>query len=132
MPITLAQLVREARLRLEMTQGQLAKTVGCSLENITAIENERNRQPSPKVCIGLARALDLAVEDVYYAIAGTMVRFPWDRAGDMDLKDQELELMFRQVDSLLDAEPRDRVKAFIRFTLDEERRKRRRQSAKPT
>ncbi len=127
MPVTLAQLIREARLRLEMTQGQLAKTVGCSLENITAIENGRNHQPSPQVCINLARALDLAVEDIYYSIAGTMERLPWDRAGDLDLKDPELELMFRQVDGLLEVEPRDRVKAFIRFTLDEERKRRRRQ-----
>ena len=128
MPITLARLIREARLRLgPMTQGELGKLAGTSLENITAIENERNRQPKPDVIAGLSRALDLRVIDIYAAITGTLNNLPWDRVGDLDLKDAELELMFRQVDSLLDGEPKDRVKAFIRFTLDEERRKLRRE-----
>jgi DNA-binding XRE family transcriptional regulator len=126
MAITLAQLVREARMRLgEMTQGELGRLAGTSLENITAIENGRNRQPSPELIGGLSRALDLPVEDIYAAIAGTLNHLPWERVGDLDLKDAELELMFRQVDSLLDGEPKERVKSFIRFTLDEERRRRR-------
>jgi DNA-binding XRE family transcriptional regulator len=127
MSISLAQLVKGARLRLELTQGELGRLAGTSLENVTAIENERNRQPSPEVIAGLSRALDLPVEDIYAAIAGTLNRLPWDRVGDLDLKDAELELMFRQVDGLLDGEAKERVKSFIRFTLDEERRKLRRQ-----
>ena len=127
MAITLAQLVRGARMRLDLTQGELGRLAGTSLENTTAIENERNRQPSPDVIAGLSRALDLPVEDIYAAIAGTLNRLPWEKVGDLDLKDAELELMFRQVDSLLDGEARERVKSFIRFTLDEERRKLRRQ-----
>ena len=127
MPITLAQLVRGARMRLDLTQGELGRLAGTSLENVTAIENERNRQPSPEVIAGLSRALDLPVEDIYAAVAGTLNHLPWERVGDLDLKDAELELMFRQVDGLLDGEARERVKSFIRFTLDEGRRKLRRQ-----
>ena len=127
MSITLAQLVKGARMRLDLTQGELGRLAGTSLENVTAIENERNRQPSPDVIAGLSRALDLPVEDIYAAIAGTLNHLPWERVGDLDLKDTELELMFRQVDGLLDGEARERVKSFIRFTLDEERRKLRRQ-----
>jgi hypothetical protein len=67
--------------------------------------------------------LELRVEDIYSAIAGTLNHLPWERVGDLDLKDPELELMFRQVDDLLDGEAKERVKAFIRFTLDQERRK---------
>ena len=130
MPITLAQLVREARMRLdEMTQGELARLAGTSMENITAIENGRNRQPSPQLIAGLSHALDLPVEDIYGAIAGTLNRLPWEQVGDLDLKDPELEIMFRQVDSLIDGEPKERVKSFIRFTLDEERRRRRQEMA---
>jgi len=99
--------------------------VGTSMENITAIENGRNRQPSPDVISGLAETLDLAVEDIYAAIAGKLNRFPWEKVGDLDLLDPELELMFRQVDSQLKGEARERVKSFIRFALEEERRKRR-------
>jgi DNA-binding XRE family transcriptional regulator len=129
MVVSLAQLIREARLRHEgMTQAELAKLVGCSEENITAIENDRNRQPSPELLGRLGRALDVPVEDIYAAIAGTLNHLPWERVGDLDLGDPELELMFRQVDSLLEGEARERVKAFIRFTLDEERRRRRRQT----
>jgi len=126
MPITVAQLVKEARLRLDITQGELGKLAGTSLENVTAIENGRNRQPSPDIIAGLSRALDLPVEDIYASIAGTLNHLPWEKVTNLDLKDPELELMFRQVDGLLDGEARERVKAFIRFTLDEERRKLRR------
>jgi len=130
MATTLAQLIREARMRLdEMTQGELGRLAGTSMENITAIENGRNHQPSPEVIAGLSRALDLPVEDIYAAIAGTLNRLPWHKVGDLDLKDPELELMFRQVDGLLDGEPKERVKSFIRFTLDEERRRRRQEMA---
>jgi|ERR1035437_18220 DNA-binding XRE family transcriptional regulator len=124
MAITLAQLIREARTRQgSLTQGDLSKMVGTSLENITSIENSRNRQPKPDIIAGLSRALDLRIEDIYAAITGTLNRYPWDRVGDLDLKDPELELMFQQVDSLLEGEPKERVKSFIRFTLDEERRR---------
>ena len=125
MTVTLARLIRAARKRLgDMTQGDLGKIAGTSLENVTAIENGRNLQPSPEVIAGLSGALDLPVEDIYAAIAGTLNDFPWEKPREIDLRDAELELMFRQVDSLLDGEPKDRVKSFIRFTLNEERRRR--------
>ena len=125
MSVTLAQLIRAARIRLGgTTQRDLGRMAGTSLENVTAIENGRNLQPSPEVIAGLARALDLLVEDIYTAITGTLEELPWEKPRALDLKDAELELMFRQVDSLLDGEPKERVKSFIRFTLDEERRKR--------
>ena len=71
----------------------------------------------------MARALDLTIVDIYAAITGTLNHFPWERVGELDLKDTELELMFKQVDSMLEGEAKNRVKAFIRFTIDEERRK---------
>ena len=127
MPINLAQLIKEARLRANMTQRQLAKLVGTSMENITSIENERNKQPAGEIVAGLSKYLDIEVADLYSAMAGTLNSYPWERVGDLDLKDPELELMFRQVDRLTEGEARERVKAFIRFTLEEERRKRRRE-----
>jgi DNA-binding XRE family transcriptional regulator len=126
MAVTLAQLIREARMRLgNTTQGELGRQVGTSMENITAIENGRNRQPSPDLISGLAQTLDLAVEDIYAAIAGKLNRLPWEKVGELDLLDPELELMFRNVDDQLGGEAKERVKSFIRFTLEEERRKRR-------
>lgn len=125
MTVTLAQLIRAARRRLgDMTQGDLGRMAGTSLENVTAIENGRNLQPSPELIAGLSRALDLPVEDIYASITGTLEYFPWDKQREIDLRDAELELMFRQVDSLLEGEPKERVKSFIRFTLNEERRRR--------
>ena len=123
MTISLASLIREARARQgNMTQGDLGNLAGTSLENITSIENGRNLQPKPDIIAGMARALDLSIVDIYAAITGTLNNFPWDRVGELDLKDTELELMFKQVDSMLAGEAKDRVKAFIRFTIDEERR----------
>jgi len=125
MTVTLARLIRAARKRLgDMTQGDLGKIAGTSLENVTAIENRRNLQPSPEVIAGLSGALDLPVEDIYAAIAGTLEDLPWEKPRETDLRDAELELMFRQVDSLPEGEPRELVKSFIRFTLNEERRRR--------
>ena len=125
MTVTLAQLIRAARRRLgDMTQGDLGKAAGTSLENVTAIENGRNLQPSPELIAGLSKALDLPVEDIYAAVSGTLEDFPWEKPREIDLKDAELELMFRQVDSLLEGDAKERVKAFIRFTLNEERRRR--------
>jgi DNA-binding XRE family transcriptional regulator len=129
MTISLANLIREARARQgNMTQGDLGNLAGTSLENMTSIENGRNLQPKPDIIAGLARALDLNIVDIYAAITGTLNNFPWDRVGELDLKDTELELMFKQVDSMLVGEAKDRVKAFIRFTIDEERRKLRREA----
>ena len=127
MQINLAQLIREARSRASMTQRQLAKLVGTSMENITSIENGRNKQPSGEIVAGLSKYLDIEIADIYSAEAGTLNSYPWERVGDLDLKDPELELMFRQVDRLTEGEARERVKAFIKFTLEEERRKRRRE-----
>ena len=126
MAVTLAMLIRTTRSRLgDMTQGDLGRAAGTSLENITAIENGRNLQPSPEVIAGLSKAMDLPVEDIYASIAGTLENYPWVKPREIDLKDAELELMFRQVDTMLEGEPKERVKAFIRFTLNEERRRRR-------
>ena len=127
MQINLAQLIREARSRASMTQRQLAKLVGTSMENITSIENGRNKQPAGEIVAGLSKYLDIEIADIYSAEAGTLNSYPWERVGDLDLKDPELELMFRQVDRLTEGEARERVKAFIKFTLEEERRKRRRE-----
>lgn len=125
MSVTLAQLIRAARRRLgDMTQGDLGRAAGTSLENVTAIENGRNLQPGPEVIAGLSAALDLPVEDIYASIAGTLNDYPWEKPREIDLRDAELELMFRQVDSMLEGEPKERVKSFIRFTLNEERRRR--------
>ena len=125
MAVSLAQLIRSARKRLgDMTQRDLGRMAGTSLENVTAIENGRNLQSSPEVIVGLSKALDLPLEDIYAAIAGTLENFPWEKPREIDLKDAELELMFRQVDSIPEGKPKERVKSFIRFTLNEERRKR--------
>lgn len=123
MPISLAKLVKEARLRQGLTQGELAMLAGTGLENITAIENSRNRQPRAELIARLARALELRVEDIYGAITGTLNHLPWEKVGDLDLKDPELELMFRQVDDLSDEDAKGSVKDFIRFTLARERRR---------
>jgi DNA-binding XRE family transcriptional regulator len=129
MTISLANLIREARARQgNMTQGDLGNLAGTSLENITSIENGRNLQPKPDIIAGMARALDLTIMDIYAAITGTLNHFPWERVGELDLVDTELELMFKQVDSMLEGEAKNRVKSFIRFTLDEERRKLRREA----
>ena len=80
MAISLAKLIREARLRQSnMTQGELGGLVGTSLENITSMENGRNHQPKPDIIAGLAKALDLGIVDIYAAITGTLNSLPWEQ-----------------------------------------------------
>ena len=129
MLITLAQLIKEARVRARFTQKELAEICGTSMENVSAIESGRNKTPSPDIVVAMSKHLDLEISDIYSSVGGTLNSFPWDRVGDLDLKDPELELMFRQVDLLNDEEAKERVKAFIRFTLEEERRRIRREKA---
>ena len=125
MTVTLARLIKAARNRLgDMTQGELGRAAGTSLENVTAIENSRNLQPSPEVIAGLSKALDLPVEDIYASITGTLEDYPWVKPREVNLRDAELELMFRQVDNILEGDSKERVKSFIRFTLNEERKRR--------
>ncbi len=133
MAVTLALLIRNARSRFgDMTQGELGRAAGTSLENITAIENGRNLQPKPDVIAGLSRALDLPVEDIYAAITGTLGDYPWEKPREINLQDAELELMFRQVDTILEGESKERVKSFIRFTLNEERKRRKQEKKEKT
>jgi len=130
MTVTLSHLIRSARKRLgDITQKDLGRMVGTSLENVTAIENGRNLQPKREIITGLSKALDLPVEYIYSAILGVLEELPWEKSGKIDLKDPELEFMFRQVDNLPDEKPKENVKAFIKFTLDKERRKSQRTGA---
>jgi len=74
--------------------GEKAFCAGADLENVTAIENRHNLQPSPEVIAGLSGALDLPIEDIYAAIADTLEDYPWEKPREIDLRDAELELMF--------------------------------------
>jgi DNA-binding XRE family transcriptional regulator len=82
MSITLAQLIRESRLRVDMTQKELAKLCGTSMENITAVENERNKQPSADIVAGMSKYLDLEITEIYSAMGGTLNAYPWERVQD--------------------------------------------------
>ena len=87
MTVTLARLIKAARNRLgDMTQGELGRAAGTSLENVTAIENSRNLQPSPEVIAGLSKALDLPVEDIYASITGTLEDYPWVKPREVNLR----------------------------------------------
>jgi len=125
MAVTLAQLIRSARKRSgDMTQKEVSRLIGTSIENVTSIENGRNLQPRPQVITGLSKVLDLPIEDIYAAITGTLEELPWEKPREIKLRDPELEFMFRQVDKLADETAKENVKAYIRFVLSEEKRTR--------
>ncbi|MBI4296030.1 MAG: helix-turn-helix domain-containing protein [Chloroflexi bacterium] len=79
MSITLAQLVKDGRVRLCLAQGKVGKLSGINLSEVVAIEAGQSGQLSPEAIAGLARALKVAEEDVQAAIAGTLDCLPWER-----------------------------------------------------
>ena len=58
--------VRSLREEKELSQGQLAETMGVSRQTINSIETERYT-PSLPLAIGLARFFGRAVEEVFHA-----------------------------------------------------------------
>ena len=57
--------IRDARERLELTQGELAARVGVSRKTINTIEN-LIFSPSALLALKLARDLDMRVEDLFW------------------------------------------------------------------
>ncbi len=57
--------LKEIRLRKELTQESLAEAVGVTRQTIIAIEKEKF-VPSVKLALQLARALDTALEDLFW------------------------------------------------------------------
>ncbi len=66
MAARLPNLVRTARQERRLTQGALAEAAGVSRQSLGAIESGRS-EPSVSVALGLARALDRRVEDLFGA-----------------------------------------------------------------
>ena len=58
--------LRSARVCAGLTQGDLAAIVGTSRETVSSLERGRSI-PSVTLALALARALDIAVEDLFAA-----------------------------------------------------------------
>lgn len=71
--------------------------------------------------VEMARTLGPEVSTrVYLAVVGSPDSSLRDQTGGSRPRDAQLELLLRRLESLPDEKPRELVKAFIRFTLDEE------------
>ena len=65
----LVNRLREVRRRNELTQEALASAVGVTRQTIISLEKGRY-VPSVKLALGLARALDVPVEDLFWLANG--------------------------------------------------------------
>ena len=71
--------------------------------------------------VDMARSLGPAVANrVYHAIDGAARTSSRAQEGELRIRDPQLESLIRQLESLPDEKGREVVKAFIRFTLEEE------------
>jgi molybdate-binding protein/DNA-binding XRE family transcriptional regulator len=66
--------VRELRLQRALGQAELGRRAGISRQSVNAIERER-AQASVQTALGLARALDVSVEDLFGFTAGAQARW---------------------------------------------------------
>lgn len=57
--------LRDIRIKREISQVALAETIGVSRQTIHAIETKKY-VPSVELCLRLALALKLRVEDIFY------------------------------------------------------------------
>lgn len=58
--------IKEARLRLKMTQEELAEKSGVSRVTISGLENGTERATSSTTLLKLARALETTVDQIFY------------------------------------------------------------------
>ena len=59
--------IKEIRESLHMTQEELASKSGISRVTISDMENEVNRNTTSKTLLSLARALDVTVDQLFFA-----------------------------------------------------------------
>lgn len=90
----LADVVRDRRLDLRLTQEQLGERVGVTKQQISNIEQGKTDLPSPAVLGRLARELHLAEFDLLRA-AGYL-----QRATGATLSQAELEAEWRRIQAL--------------------------------
>jgi len=57
--------IRERREELKLNQGELAKKVGISREQINRIENEKTKNPGIEICKKIAKALYVDVDKLW-------------------------------------------------------------------
>lgn len=92
----LAALVRSRREAMKLTQSELAERIGCSREQITAIEAGRVQLPSPEIAKGLERELGISEQDILRT-AGYLT--PEEKPSGAPSAEEEAELaMYRQLD----------------------------------
>lgn len=83
--------LKQARSGKQLSQNELAKTVGVHVTNISRYERGENR-PTTDVLSKLANALDTTTD---YLMNGST-----DEAADVNISDKELLSLFKRVSSL--------------------------------
>lgn len=125
MEMTLGEFIQERRKAIDMTRNQLAISAGISHTEVNRIENGDRKQPSLKVLCAIADSLTIPQEDVMKA-AGyapsddtpaverafpglkspkqreTVERIADGLSRNSDLKDEDLEDLYRQVEMFID------------------------------
>ncbi len=61
---TIGQRVRAARVAATLSQAQLAQRVGVAQAAISRIERDETRDPGVLIVAGIARALDLSLDEL--------------------------------------------------------------------
>jgi transcriptional regulator with XRE-family HTH domain len=90
----LADVVRDRRNELRLTQDQLGEMVGVTKQQISNIEQGKTELPSPAVMARLARALQVAEFDLLRSVGYLQ------RSGGPTLTQAQLESEWRRIQAL--------------------------------
>ena len=60
----IGQKIREYRQATKMTQAEFAELAGLTREQVNAIENEYNKNPGMESLIGIAKAMEITLDEL--------------------------------------------------------------------
>jgi len=72
--VSLGKHIKKYRLLAEMTQAQLADTVGCTDKHISQVEKGKNI-PSLEILVGIANTLNVGIDQLVYDNLGNRTNF---------------------------------------------------------
>lgn len=109
--------IRQLRDEKNITQEELAKKLNLSSKGIVSMYEKDDRKPSLEVLIKLSDIFDCSID---YILCKSDIRNPQNI--EQDILNEALIGMSRQEYEKLTEEQKERIRKFIRFTIEEDKK----------